>query len=405
VSAEAPLRVLVVHNWYRSEMPSGEDRVVEQEMALLESGGHEVSFFGRHSDDIAGMPLREKVLVPLRVPWNRAVREELGQVLQRTRPDVVHVHSTFPLLSPSVVAACADTATPAVATLHNYSLICGTGTMLREGAPCTRCVPTRGAAATVHGCYRGSRLASLPVSVGLAVNRRRWLDGIARFFCLSSAQLQILVDHGIPPERLALKPNVVPEPPVRWAGEGEHVLYVGRLTEEKGVRLLVAAWDRLGRDGGVGLPLVVAGSGPLLDELRGWAAGRADVRVLGLQTRERCAELMARAATVVVPSVWPEVFGLVAVEAMAAGVPVVASEHGSFVEIVDDGVTGLLHRPGDAGSLADAISRVVPAREHFALGEAARKRYERDYAPDAGLAALVAGYRAALADPVGPARA
>src|SRR5205085_2532955 len=119
-------------------------------------------------------------------------------VLRRTRPDVVHIHSTFPLLSPSVVAACADSGTPAVATLHNYSLICGTGTMLRAGQSCTQCVPTRGAAATLHGCYRGSRLASVPVSIGLAVNRRRWVDGIARFFCISSSQRRILVDHGIP---------------------------------------------------------------------------------------------------------------------------------------------------------------------------------------------------------------
>lgn len=404
-AAGAPLRVLVVHNWYRSEMPSGEDRVVEQEMALLEAGGHEVSLFARHSDDIAGMPVREKALVPLRVPWNAAVRRELAEVLRRDRPDVVHIHSTFPILSPSVIAACADAGTPAVATLHNYSLICAVGTMSRAGRTCTQCVPTRGAAATLHGCYRGSRPASVPVSIGMAVNRRRWLTGVARFFCISAAQRQILVDAGIPPDRLVVKHNVVPEPPVRRSGDGEHVLYVGRLTEEKGARLLMVAWDRLAQQGdGPGLPLVIAGSGPLLDEVRGWGAGRADVRVLGLQTRQECAELMARAAVVLAPSVWAEAFGLVAVEAMAAGVPVVAAGHGAFLEIVDDGVTGVLHRPGDAASLADAMARVVAPSEHLALGEAARKRYERDFAPDVGLAALVAGYRSAIADPAATGR-
>ena len=401
MTADTPLRVLIVHNWYRSEIPSGEDRVVEQEVALLEDHGHAVSLFSRRSDDIATMSLPDKAMVPLRVPWNRAVRTELTQVLRRTRPDVVHIHSTFPLLSPSVLAACANVSIPTVATLHNYSLICATGTMYRAGISCTQCVPSGGAAAILHGCYRGSRAASVPVSIGMAVNRRRWLGSIARYFCISDAQRQILVNAGVPSGRLMVKHNMVPEPPLRRVGLGEHILYAGRLTEEKGVRLLVEAWERLTSRGGVGLPLVVAGSGPLLDELLSWAAGRADVRILGLRTRQECAELTARAAVVVMPSVWPEAFGLVAVEAMAAGVPVVASRHGSFVEIVDDGVTGMLHRPGDAESLADALARVVRAEEQLVMGEASRRRYERDFAPDVGLRALINGYRAAIADPIG----
>ena len=326
----------------------------------------------------------------------RAHRARAGAA--RTRPDVVHVHSTFPLLSPSVLAACSDVGVPVVATLHNYGLVCATGTMLRDGRRCTACLPTRGGAAVLHGCYRGSRAASVPLAVGLAVNRRRWLETVNRFFCISDSQRDILVDVGVPGARLVVKHNSVPEPRVHRTGTGGHVLFVGRLTEEKGLRLLMAAWDRLTAGGRIGVPLVVAGSGPLAGELQTWADGRADVQVLGLRTRDECAELVANAATVVVPSVWPEAFGLVAVEAMAAGVPVVASGHGAFVEIVDDGVTGLLHRPGDAASLARAVSRVVAIEEQLAMGEAARKRYERDFAPDIGLRDLVSGYISAIAD-------
>ncbi|MFF5986215.1 glycosyltransferase [Prauserella flavalba] len=394
------MRIVVVHNRYRSEHPSGEDRVVDQETALLSSAGHDVVLFERRSDDIAGMSLPRKAAVPLLVPWNPAARSELARTLLDVRPDVVHIHSTFPLLSPSVVAACADAGVPSVATLHNYQQVCTPGTLYRDGRICTDCVGGTPLPAVRHGCYRGSPVATAPLALSLAVNRRRWWSGITRFFCISGALRRVLVEAGMPAGKLAVKYNFVEEPPYRRDGDGEHLLYIGRLTEEKGVRLLMAAWDLLRARGGVGLPLVVAGSGPLDGEVAGWARERADVRYLGLRTRDECAELTARAAALVAPSQWLEGFGLVVVEAAAAGVPSVAAGHGAFVELVDDGVTGLLHRPGDAESLAGCLRRIVASPErNRAMGAAARGRYERDFDPRAGLTGLVEGYRAAIATP------
>ncbi|PXY32794.1 glycosyltransferase family 4 protein [Prauserella muralis] len=394
------MRVVVVHNRYRSEHPSGEDRVVDQETALLASAGHDVELFERRSDDIAAMPLPRKAAVPLLVPWNPVARRELAALLRARRPDVVHIHSTFPLLSPSVVAACADAGVPAVATLHNYQAVCAPGTFYRDGRICTDCADAGPLPAVRHGCYRGSPLATLPLAVSLVANRRRNDTGIARFFCISAAQRLLLVQAGMPADRLAVKHNFVPEPGRRRDGAGEHILYIGRLTEEKGVRLLMAAWDLLHARGGTGLPLVVAGSGPLETEVVAWARGRGDVRFLGLRDRDGCAELTARAAALVAPSEWLEGFGLVVVEAMAAGVPVVASGHGAFPELVDDGVTGLLHRPGDAESLAACVRRIVAdLRDNARMGTAGRARYEQDFDPAAGLRALLAGYRAAIAAP------
>lgn len=396
--SESPLRILVVHNRYRSEQPSGENNVVDREVALLADGGHDVRLFERRSDDIAAMSPLNKIGVPLRVPWNPAVRSELAGLLRAQRPDVVHIHNVFPLLSPSVVAACADAGVPAVATLHNYGMVCPPGTLYRNGAVCTDCLGTRTFPAVRHGCYRGSRLATIPMSLSVAANRRRWWSGIARFFCISTAQRAILERGGMPADRLTVKYNFVPDHEVRRTGPGEHLLYLGRVTEEKGVRLLMKAWDALDASGGLGLPLVIAGTGPMADEAAAWAAGRDDVRFLGLQSQDSCRDLIARAAAVVVPSTWPEAFGLVLVEAMAAGVPTIASAHGSFPELVEDGVSGLLHRPGDAESLAGALRRVVDSPElNRELGMAARKRYERDFSPAVGLDRLVAGYRAVLA--------
>ncbi|MDQ0810635.1 glycosyltransferase involved in cell wall biosynthesis [Streptomyces sp. B3I7] len=393
------MHVLVVHNRYRSAQPSGENKAVDQEVELLRAGGHRVELFERHSDDIAARSPLGKAAVPLLVPWNPAVRREFAARLRATRPDVVHVHNVFPLVSPSVLAACADAGVPAVATLHNYTQICPPGTLLRDGRPCTECVGASPLPAVRHGCYRDSRVATVPLAVSLSLNRRRWWTGVERFFCISAAQREVLVEAGMPAERLAVKHNFVPDPDPadRRTGPGTHLLFLGRLAEAKGVRLLMAAWDELAASGGVGVPLLIAGTGPLEDEVAVWAAGRDDVRYAGLYGPDECRRALADAVAVVAPSTWLEAFGLVAVEAMAAGVPAVAAGHGAFTELVEDGVTGLLHRPGEAASLADRLRRITAdADRNREMGRAARDRYERDFSPAVGLERLVEGYRAAL---------
>ncbi len=392
------MHVLVVHNRYASAQPSGENNVVDQEVELLRAAGHRVGTFERRSDDIAARSLPGKAAVPLLVPWNPAVRRELAARLRAERPDVVHVHNVFPLLSPAVLAACADAGVPAVATLHNYTQVCPPGTLQRDGRPCTECVGSAPLPAVRHGCYRGSRLATVPLAVSLSVNRRRWWSGVERFFCISAAQRDVLVSAGLPAGRLAVKHNFVPDTDARRTGSGEHLLYLGRLAEAKGVRLLMAAWDEIAAGGGAGVPLVVAGAGPLEREVRAWAAGRDDVRYAGLYGPAECRQAVARSVAVVAPSTWLEAFGLVVVEAMAAGVPAVAAGHGAFTELVEDGVTGLLHRPGDAASLASCLRRIAsgPARNRE-MGQAARRRYEQGFSPQVGLERLVDGYRGAIA--------
>ncbi|RCH64298.1 glycosyltransferase [Streptomyces sp. SDr-06] len=392
------MHVLVVHNHYASAQPSGENKVVEQEVALLRAAGHRVEVFERRSDSIAARSLLSKAAVPLLVPWNPAVRAELAARLRAERPDVVHIHNVFPLLSPAVLAACADAGVPAVATLHNYTQVCPPGTLQRDGRPCTECVGATPLPAVRHGCYRGSRLATVPLAVSLSVNRRRWWSGVERFFCISAAQRDVLVRAGMPPERLAVKHNFVPEPDTWREGDGEHVLYLGRLAEAKGLRLLMAAWDEIAASGGVGVPLVIAGAGPLEPEVAAWAAGRDDVQFVGLYDPAQCRRAIARSVAVVAPSTWLEAFGLVVVEAMAAGVPAVAAGHGAFVELVEDGVTGLLHTPGEAASLAACLRRITAgAASNREMGQAARRRYEQGFSPAVGLERLMEEYRTAIA--------
>lgn len=385
------LRILVAHNRYRSEQPSGEDNVVDQEVAVLREAGHQVDRFERRSDDIAEMSLPRKALVPAGVPWNPAARSALADRLRRERPDVVHVHNTFPLLSASILDACRAASVPVVATLHNYTQVCPSGTLYRDGAVCTECVDRLPLPALKHGCYRGSAVATLPLAISLRANQKRWWSTVSRFLCISDAQRRTLIANGMPAEKLTVKYNFVPDTDARRTDSGEHLLYLGRLTEEKGVRLLMAAWDRIAAAGGLGVPLVIAGAGPLADTVAQWAAARHDVRFVGRLDTEASRAIVARAVAVVVPSQWLETFGLVVVEAMAAGVPAVVAGHSSLAELVFDGVTGLTHTPGDAESLAAALGRIVRAPR--SLGHAARERYEREFTRTVGLTNLLANYR------------
>lgn len=396
--SDGRLRVLIVHNRYRSAQPSGENHVVDQESALLTDAGHRITRFERRSDDIASMSLLGKASVPLKVPWNAAVRAELTTLLHAEQPDVVHIHNTFPLVSPSVVAACVDVGIPAVVTLHNYSQVCPRGDLYRNGQICMDCVGKLPLPALRHGCYRGSRLATLPLTVNTVANRRRWWSGVASFFCVSDTQKKILIQAGMPAQRLVVKHHFVPDLGIHRTRPGEYVLYLGRMDEAKGVRLLMAAWELIAASGAIEMPLVLAGAGALEGEVTRWARSRQDVQYLGLRNKAECRRLTARAAVLVLPSVLMESFGLVLVEAMAAAVPAVAAGLGGCTDLIDDQVTGMLHRPGDAVSLADCLRRViVDVDRNLEMGNAARRRYETHFTPEEGLAALVLGYKRAIA--------
>ncbi len=394
------MRVVVVHNRYRSAAPSGENRVADQESAALEAHGHEVERFERLSDDIGSWSPLRRSLVPVKVIWNGEPRRSLIELLRRFRPDVVQVHNTFPLISPSVLYACRDGQVPVVATIHNYKLLCASGDLFRDGAPCHDCVGRRlPTPAIAHSCYRGSATATVPIVASTVVHRRAWRELVSGYVFLSEAQRRIFAALDLPAQRTFVKGNLVP----RGASAGmpkEHlVAYLGRLDAAKGLPLLMAAWDRFESQPTQGLRLVIAGSGPLENKVSEWAASRPAVAVVGKLSPSDCSRLVERSLAVVLPSQWEETFGLVAVEAMAAGVPAVAAAHGSFPELIGDG--GILFEPGRADALSEALRAVDtdPARVGR-LGLRAQRTYEERFDPEANLQQLLDIYRFAIEHPV-----
>ncbi len=396
-----------MHNRYRSAAPSGENRVVDTERLALLSAGHEVIPFERQSDEIEDWPRARQAMLPARVIYSRQARRDLAGALATHRPDVVHVHNTFPLLSPSVLYACRDAAVPVVATLHNYKLACASGDFFRDGGPCHDCAGRIGGHAVLHGCYRGSRAATVPVTLSTGLHRRAWRSLVAAYIFISAAQRDLLGDLRLDSNRVFVRHNLIPRRPHQAsapdpAAGQPAVVYAGRLDEAKGMRLLMAGWDQyLAQAGDQGLRLTVAGAGPLGQEMTGWAAARGSVQLLGLIDPAACAQLIATARAIVVPSAWEETFGLVVVEAMAAGVPAIGADHGSLPELITHGSDGVLFRAGDPAALAAAFAEAAANPAQFRhYGELARKSYEQRFDPEQNLAKLLDIYRFAIKHPV-----
>ena len=396
------MKILLVHNRYRSTAPSGENRVVDQELAALAAAGQDVELFERRSDEIEDWPAWKKATLPARVVWNPAAKRDLGETLRRFRPDVVHVHNTFPVLSPSVLYACRDAGVPVVISLHNYKLLCASGDFFRDGAVCHDCAGGNPLPGVRHRCYRGSALATASTVLNTRSHRRSWRDLVSAFVFISESQRRLLAGLRFDPDRSFVRYNYVPyDGPVGLPGDGRkqrQVAYVGRLDAAKGAPLLMKGWDAYRAIAGDdALRLVIAGGGPMLDEVTAWAAERPSVELRGLLSKPEVFELLGESRGVVLPSEWEETFGLVVVEAMAVGVPPLASAHGSFPELVTDGVDGALFDPGRPDDLGKLLLDVDTDPDRYdVLGRNARATYEAKHDPGHAIEQLLDIYRFAI---------
>ena len=382
------MRILVVHNRYRSALPSGENLVVDDEVAALRERGHDVSTYFRSSDEIASWSPATKarnVLSPIRSP--RADADVTAEI-DTHRPEVVHVHNLYPLISPSVIARVQRTGIPVVQTVHNHRHVCAKGTYFRDGHVCRDCLGKRfPTPAVTHRCYRDSLPQSAVMATSLAVNRSTFAH-VSRFIALTDDIAAHLLDLGVPSKKIAVKPNSVPDPGVASERPVGAFVFVGRLSEEKGIGLLCDAWRRA-PDGAFGV-LTVVGDGPLRHLVDRLAAERRDVRVVGSLDHPAVLAAIRSHATVVIPSTCPDVFPRVAVEALACGRPLVVTALGGLPSIVDSSC-GWVCDPTTA-ALASALAEAAATRTE-GHAAAARTRYVKLYSPAVVLDRLEEIYR------------
>ena len=388
------MKVLLVHNRYRSAQPSGENAVVEEERSLLDERGVETHLLTVESDSIAGWSPWRKATVPGRVIWSEAGRKVVRDRIDDLRPEVVHFHNTFPLLSPSALWAASASGARVVKTLHNFRPICPSGMLFRDGHVCEECVGRAPLPAVRHACYRNSRTATLPLAIADAVHSRAgtWQRCVDAYITPSAFARSRYVAAGWPPEQLVVKYNTVRDVALRRDVPGRGFVCLARLGPEKGVAVLLDAWAGAFPDGGEGLTVI--GSGELERELRSIAENIPGVVMTGQLGREDALEHVRRARAVVMPSIWYEVFPRTVVEAYALAAPVVASRLGSMTEVVSDGETGLLFQAGDAQSLGIVLKRMAASDSLCVdLGNGARDAYERRFSPQTTTDRLLSIYR------------
>ncbi len=385
------MRVLLVHNFYRE--PGGEDYVFRAEAAVLARNGHDVATFERSStaatDSFAGI-LRTAV----GAPWAAKNARDLEREIVRFRPDLVHFHNIFPLISPAAYYACRRQRVPVVQTLHNYRLICPKADLYRAGAVCEACVGRRFAWPAIrHRCYRGSAGGSAALATTLALHHQigTWSNLVDRYVALTAFARDKIVAGGFPADRMTVKPNFLLDPPARRKGLGDYAIFIGRLTEEKGLRTLMAAWE------GLEIPLRILGSGPLSGELERWAAARTNVSVEGRVEHRLAMKELEGARFFVLPSHWYEGFPIAVLEAMAAGVPTLATGHGSLATIVNEESGGLLFPLRDASALATQALRLwKDSALNTTLSDRAAATFAREFDAAAGYQRLMQLYDEAV---------
>lgn len=381
------MKVLVAHNRYVSTVPSGENVVVDLEINLLRAAGVDVVPYLPSSDQLAQLSPAGKAALPIGPVYARQGLADIAALLERERPDVLHLHNPYPLISPAVVRTAHRYGVPVVQTVHNYRHVCVKGTYFRDEHDCHDCLGKVVAYPAVqHGCYRGSRLQSVPMAASLALHGGTWRS-VERYIALTPVIADHLRGAGIS-DAITVKPNCVLDPG-RHDRVGSGLLYVGRLAEEKGVLTLLDGWCSH-PDGSLGI-LRIVGEGPLRDAVEQAAAGRADVHLLGRLTPAQVQDAMRAAAAVVVPSVWDEVCPMVVVEALANARPVLATDRGGLPFLVGDDAGWLV--PSTSAGLAAGVARAVQeATPERAL--AARMRYEQMFSPDVVTRTLLEVYAA-----------
>jgi len=390
------VKIILVHCHY--QQPGGEDVVFEQERRILELAGHQVVQYRRSNLETDAYPGVKRLVLLQKAVWNGDTRNTFAELLRTEKPDVVHVHNTWVMISPSIYSACREAGVPVVKTLHNYQLMCPVGIFFRDGKVCEECMEHSLWRSIQNRCYRDSRAETAAVGFMLAVHRNlhTWDRDVQAYIAPTEFARSKFLQGGLPAEKIFVKPNFVTPDPLPRTGNGEYAIFAGRLAPERRVNTLLNAWTHLRSR----IPLVIVGGGQQLDQMRMRASSdKLDmVEFTGLLEHSRTVEAIKGARFLIFTSEWYETFGLTLVEAFACGVPVICSRMGAMKEIVDDGRTGLHFNPGDSQDLAEKVEWAWNHPERIKqMGEEARQEYENKYTAEKNYPRLMEVYQNAIA--------
>jgi len=350
-----PRKILLAHNYYSTKNPSGENAVFDQEKQLLMQHGHLLETLTSKSDALHEATRPTLFKVGLLAPYNITIGLRIERIINGFNPDLLHVHNTFPMISPAIFRMVGDRC-PKVMTLHNYRLICPSATLFRNERPCFDCVSPLGPLpGIVHGCYRKSRLATASVAATVFLHQLlgTWKRYVDAFIVLSEYQKEMFVSAGLPKHKIHVKPNSCADIVISSVRHERRpvCIYVGRLSQEKGLQTLIEAWRQWGTNAPT---LKIIGDGDLREELQRLAKD-LNVQFMGILGPEQVKEEMSAASLLILPSMGLEAFGLVVIEAMRLGTPVMVSDLGPLPDLVDHGDSGLIFQAGNSSDLISVL--------------------------------------------------
>jgi glycosyltransferase involved in cell wall biosynthesis len=368
------MNILLVHNYYQQR--GGEEQIFETEASLLEANGHQVTRYtlnNQQVSEISPLKLAGKTL------WNQKVYQEIKSLIRDQKPQVAHFHNTFPLVSPAAYYAARDEGVAVVQTLHNYRLLCPNGLFFRQGRVCEDCLNKPVAfPGVVNRCYRGSLGATSVVATLISLHKLlgTWNQVVDRFIAYSDFAMKKFIQGGLAAEKIEFKTNFLHPAPQAGEGKGKYAVFVGRLSVEKGLEVMLEAWRHLGGQ----IPLKIIGDGPMCQIVARAAQEMPEIEWLGRLSLQEVYQILGNASFLVFPSEWYETFGRVTIEAFAKGTPVVASNIGAIGELVDHGRTGLVFEPGSSIDLAAKIQWLLAhPQDLMQMRQAARFEFESKY--------------------------
>ena len=328
--------------------------------------------------------------------WNPRTYRDIANQITKHRPDLIHCTNIFPLITTSVHDAARAADVPVVQSLHNFRFLCLNGLLFRQGSPCEKCLEKNSPGPGIlRGCYRGHRISSLAVGMGLIANKVRGVlnEKVSAFIALGEFSRKKFIVAGFPEKRIFVKPNFIDPDPGIGGGDGGYAVFVGRLSKEKGVDILLEAWQKHQP----GLPLMIIGDGPLRGSVLEAVATNRNVIWKGHLGETQTRKLIGKAEVLIAPSVCYEQQPLVIIEAYSKGTPVITTDLGNLTELVDVGETGYLAAAGDARDLACIIARGFGKRKSpKSMRIRCRQRYLKYHTGAANYEALMDIYRVAM---------
>lgn len=389
------MKVLMVHNFYQSSSPSGEDVVFRNEIELLKQHGINVITYTRYNDEIKDYGLRGKLVLPFKNIWSIETYKELKAILKKEKPDIAHFHNIWYLISPSAYYACKEVGIPTVQTIHNFRMFCSSGLLLRDGKICEDCIGKIPWRAMVYGCYKKSILYSTPIALTEIFHKfvGTFYNKVDAYISLTEFAKDKLIQAGLPKDKIYVKPNFLLNPPKKSFSRGKYIAFVGRISEEKGIKTLIDALRNQKKDRVI---LKLIGDGPMKKDIEKEIKkdNIQNIELLGKRSHLETLEIIRNAKFIVLPSICYEMFPMVLLEAFAYGKPAIGSKLGAIAELIEDGKTGLLFEAGNFEDLAEKIQWMIENEDaYIKMGKNARKVFEEKYTAERNFQILMEIYK------------